>query len=147
MQALFCMENDPQVWVYGDLDEAPYTWEQMDRFVRTAPRGVAEQGQLRLVIELGGRVVGTVDLYGYEPLGRQAWVGILVWPAELRGRGIGLAALGLLVEGDWGVERFLARVDSTNGASCGLFRRAGFGLREQEGEHLIFECTVKTEQG
>ena len=125
-QALFCMENDPEVWRYSEGSEAPYTWEQIEGFVLGAPRDLAVEGQLRLVIEYGGRVAGAVDLYGYD--GREAWVGVLVWPGELRGRGVGVAALGALVE--WarkeGIEVLRAQVGEGNEGSRRLFAGAGF---------------------
>lgn len=130
VQALFCMENDPEVWRYTDQGDAPYTWEQIKHFVHTAPRDLTILGQLRLVIESEGRVVGTVDWYGYDPDLAQAWVGVLVWPAELRGRGVGRAALRQLLhqvdQGQWPVERLLAQVDPENQASLRLFRSVGF---------------------
>lgn len=130
VQALFCIENDPQVWRYTDQGDAPYTWEQIEHFVRTAPRDLHTQSQLRLLVECDNRVVGTVDLYGYDPQQAQTWVGVLVWPAERRGQGIGRAALEQLVE--WVgqtqplVHRLLAQVDPDNQASLWLFRSVGF---------------------
>lgn len=130
VQALFCMENDPQTWQFTRGSEAPYSRAQIEYFVCQAPRSLTRDGQLRLIVECGGEVVGAVDLYDYHASSRTAWVAVLVYPASLRGRGIGAAALTALVDrcrgGQWGVDRLRAEIGAGNEASAALFAAAGF---------------------
>lgn len=130
VQALFCMENDPQTWQFTRGSEAPYSRAQIEYFVCQAPRSLTRDGQLRLIVECQGEVVGAVDLYDYDATQRMAWVAVLVYPASLRGRGIGAAALAELVDrcrgGQWGVDRLRAEIGAGNEASAALFAAAGF---------------------
>lgn len=129
-ELMYAWENDCGVWsVSGTL--APFSRRQIERFIeREQDADLLRTGQLRLVVEslAGGRAVGLVDLFDFDPLNRRAGVGILVAAGE-RCRGYASDAVALLCR--YGAERLLlhqlwCEVTDGNEASLRLFRAAGF---------------------
>ena len=71
---------------------------------------------------------GCVDLYNYDPLNRRAAVGIMV-ANEYRRQGYALAMLHelqVLASTNYQLHTLYADIASSNSASLGLFRKAGY---------------------
>lgn len=101
--------------------------------LRARRAAVLEAGLPYLVAQLGGEVAGYAYASGYRSRsGYRYTIEDSVYVAEgLRGRGVGNALLGALLErcesGPW--RQMLAVIgDSGNAASVALHRRHGFGL-------------------
>jgi RimJ/RimL family protein N-acetyltransferase len=80
------------------------------------------------VVEHAGEAVGTIALYDLSDDARTAAWGRFAIAPERRGRGIGAAALGLLLEHarDLGVRRLRCEVLAANQPADTLYRRLGF---------------------
>ena len=129
LEFLFALENDPSTWGVSDT-LAPVSRHALREYLAHAIADFYAVRQLRLVIttEIGGRAVGVVDLFDYDPLHQRAGVGIIILAGEQR-RGYARQALDLLMNHAREVLRLhqvYATVGADNTASMRLFRAAGF---------------------
>jgi len=94
--ALYCWENDSDLWRYG-CSLRPYSKFELSGYLADAVRDITETRQLRLmaVEKSSGLQVGAVDFYDYDPVNRRAGVGALI-DADMRGKGYGCEALEML---------------------------------------------------
>ncbi|AII52616.1 GNAT family N-acetyltransferase [Hymenobacter sp. APR13] len=134
---LYALENDPAVWSVSDT-LAPVSRYTLRQYLDSAAADFHEVRQLRLVLcgTATGAAVGTVDIFGFEPLHQRAGVGIVVLP-EHRRHGYAQAALALLLPYARQVlqlHQLHCTIAADNAASLELFAAAGFrtvGTRQQ----------------
>ncbi len=130
LDLLYTIENDETMWDVSD-NPLPYSRYALRQYLAEQPRDIHEARELRLAVveKATGEAVGLVDLVNYSPADRRAEVCIAVL-REKRGRGIGLAALGVLEQyaGHYlGIRMLYALVSCTNNPLCHkLFLRAGY---------------------
>ncbi|NVO31376.1 GNAT family N-acetyltransferase [Hymenobacter lapidiphilus] len=137
LEFLYQLENDPAVWGVSDT-LAPVSRHVLRQYLDSAAADFFEVRQLRLVLEdsASGAAVGTLDLYGFEPLHQRAGVGITVLASHRR-RGYAQAALVLLLPYARQVLRLhqlYCTIGVDNEASQRLFAAVGFarvGLRRE----------------
>ncbi|UOQ72460.1 GNAT family N-acetyltransferase [Hymenobacter cellulosilyticus] len=132
---LYALENDPSIWGVSDT-LAPVSRFALRQYLQHATADWYEVRQMRLVICVAEKSVGTLDLFNFEPLHQRAGVGITIL-AEVRRQGYAQAALELLL----GYARHTLRlhqlyctVAADNTASLQLFEQAGFrqvGVRKE----------------
>ncbi|SDY52280.1 GNAT family N-acetyltransferase [Hymenobacter psychrophilus] len=127
---LYQLENDPAVWGVSDT-LAPVSRHVLRQYLDSAAADFFEVRQLRLVLEdsASGAAVGTLDLFGFEPLHQRAGVGITVLAGHRR-HGYARAALELLQPYARQVLRLhqlFCTIGADNEASLQLFAAAGFG--------------------
>jgi RimJ/RimL family protein N-acetyltransferase len=94
------------------------------------------EGGVEFVIEVDGRPVGRIGLFGEDPLARHAEVGVgLV--AEARGRGYGTEAMRMMCEFAFfrrNLRRLVLEVLASNAAAIASYRKVGFveeGVRRE----------------
>ena len=127
VELLYLWENDPEVWrVSGTL--APLSLERIARFVEEQSYEILATRQMRLIVEVEGVAVGSVDIYEYDPINRRFGLGILIY-AERRRQGYARAAIEAV--GRYGVEtlgikQMWASIAEDNEASILLFESCGF---------------------
>ena len=134
---LYALENDPAVWSVSDT-LAPVSRHTLRQYLDGAAADFHAVRQLRLMLcaTATGAAVGTVDLFGFEPLHQRAGVGILVLAGHRR-RGYARAALALLQPYARQVLRLHqlhCTIAANNLASLKVFREAGYariGLRRE----------------
>jgi len=137
LEFLYALENDPAIWGVSDT-LAPVSRHALKQYLAHAGADFFEVRQLRLVIcaTADSRPVGTLDLFGFEPLHQRAGVGITVL-ASARRHGFARAALALLLpyaRQTLRLHQLFCTVAADNTASLRLFRQAGFqrvGVRRE----------------
>ncbi|UYZ62930.1 GNAT family N-acetyltransferase [Hymenobacter weizhouensis] len=137
LEFLYALENDPSVWGVSDT-LAPVSRHVLRQYLDSAAADFFEVRQLRLVIEetRTRQALGTLDIFGFEPLHQRAGIGITVLASHRR-RGVARAALGLVVPYARQVLRLHqlhCTIGADNRASLRLFRAAGFwrvGVRRE----------------
>lgn len=97
---------------------------EFDRNAHDPPADVLE-----FLIQVDGRAVGDIDLFGIDERNRRATVGIGIWRADDRGNGYGYDALRTLVR--WAFEHLnLHRIelscDPENAPALRVYERCGF---------------------
>ncbi len=121
-------ENNPDNLLMGNT-MTPFSRFFLEQYILGARNNIYEDRQLRMVIEdPGGRVVGLLDLFDFEPHHRRAAVGILIGNGY-RGKGYASEALDLLIEyagGVLGLKQLYATADTGNNSSKTLFLKKGF---------------------
>lgn len=129
---MYTWENDCDIWLVSGTTE-PFSHYQMQRFVERHQDtvGVLCDGQLRLIVETlpGGKPVGAIDLFEYDPIHRRAGIGILIYERSDRGRGYASDALETLcryTHDTLRTHQLWCTVGADNEASLRLFRSAGF---------------------
>jgi RimJ/RimL family protein N-acetyltransferase len=99
--------------------------------------GTAEDGAASFVVDLDGAAVGSAALFAFDPLVHHAEAGISLLP-EVRGRGVGTAAIGQLVEFGF-VRRNLRRIHlqaiASNARALRAYEKAGFVEEGRLREH------------
>lgn len=110
------IHREPEVVRWWDVPEDGFPWSD-------------DPEQTRLTIELDGRVVGMIQ-FGEEltPRYRHATIDLFLDPA-LHGRGLGTAAVGMLVErlfGELGHHRVTIDPAAANVAAVRAYEKAGF---------------------
>ena len=81
------------------------------------------------VDDRNGQVVGALDLFEFDPLNGRAGIGLLIYPADARGKGYAKDAVSTVCRYGREVLRLhqlWCNVGATNKASLALFRDAGF---------------------
>ena len=94
LKFLYTIENDPDIWSLG-TPAAPYSCYFLKQYIAMQSGEAFTNETLRLVIEVGQRPVGLVDLFNYDEIGRSAEVGIAILKSE-RGKGYSSEALTLM---------------------------------------------------
>lgn len=126
---LYRWENDTALWGAGTTI-TPYSRYQLRRFIADSSHDIYQDKQLRLMVVLTGtkQVVGTIDLFDFDPFHGRAEVGVLV-ATENRRQQIASEALGLQAEYAFGflkVNQLYAYIPVSNAASLSLFYKVGY---------------------
>ncbi|QHL88764.1 GNAT family N-acetyltransferase [Nibribacter ruber] len=126
---LYLFENDTALWPVS-LSVAPFSKDMLRQYLDNALSDIYATRQLRFMVCLqeSGKVIGTIDLFDFEPLHQRAGLGIAL-VAEHRGRGYGQEALELLVDyarQTLQLHQLYCSVAVSNMGSRRMFELAGF---------------------
>lgn len=130
VELLYMWENDPQVWrVSGAV--APVSRERLLNFIEEQTYDLYATRQMRLVVEVNGVAVGSVDIFDFDPQHLRFGIGVLIYAPEDRRRGYAREAIDQLKEyalGTLNLKQIWATVAEDNVASRALFEACGFEL-------------------
>jgi RimJ/RimL family protein N-acetyltransferase len=134
---LFQLAADLDTWEErGPSSPAPLTRAAFDVKLARAAED-PDPGTVRFVIEVDGSPVGNVSLFGIDELAQHAEIGIGLLP-EARGRGIGTAAIGQIIEFAF-VRRNHRRLHleaiASNLGAIRVYEKAGFVVEGRQREH------------
>jgi diamine N-acetyltransferase len=129
---LYEWENDPENWRVSNTI-TPFSRHILRKYIESAHLDIYESRQLRLMIDRLGRekaeVIGTVDLFDFDPLNLRAGIGILIARKEDRMKGLASEALSLLIDYAFDslhLHQLYCNISVDNEASMVLFRKFGF---------------------
>jgi diamine N-acetyltransferase len=143
---LFSVENDTAGWELSNT-QAPFSKHILKQYLANAHQDIYEVKQLRLVItqKAGGKVLGFIDLFEFDPKNRRAGVGLMLVANE-RNKGFGKEALQLLCEyaiAAFDLHQLFANITSDNLASIALFEKQGFSRIGNKKDWIISEGNYK----
>lgn len=125
---LYVWENDVEVWrVSGTI--APLSYERIARFVEEQSYDLNTTRQMRLIVEVEGRAVGSVDIFDFEPQHQRFGLGVLIYAQDDRRCGYARAAIDAVVEyarDVLGLRQVWAMIAVDNAPSIALFESLGF---------------------
>lgn len=129
LQYLYQWENDTRMWEYGNT-LSPFSRYVLHNYIESASRDIYDVKQLRLmvVIKETEAVMGTVDLYDFDPYHGRVGVGILLDDA-IQGKGYGMEALSLVKDYAFSflhLNQLYAFIPWNNLPSLRLFKRSGY---------------------
>ena len=131
---IYKWENDPENWLVSNTS-VPFSKHVLKKYIENAHLDIYEARQLRLMISLLDQqgndldVIGTIDLFDFDPFHRRAGVGILIAKKESRKKGLASEALSILI--DYAFEtlhlhQLYCNIAVKNAPSLKLFRKFGF---------------------
>ena len=136
LEVLYLWENDPDVWrVSGTL--APVSRDRLARFISEQSYDIYATRQMRLIVDVDGVMVGSVDIFDFEPLHRRFGVGILIYADEHRRKGYARQVIELIkkyARNTLDLKQIWATIDEDNPASIALFEGCGFVLSARRRE-------------
>lgn len=138
LEVLYLWENDPDVWrVSGTL--APVSRDRLARFISEQCYDLYATRQMRLIVDVDGVMVGSVDIFDFEPLHRRFGIGILIYADEHRRRGYASRVIELIKEyarTTLDLKQIWVTIDEDNPASIALFENCGFRLSARRKEWI-----------
>jgi RimJ/RimL family protein N-acetyltransferase len=138
LDMLFEIAADLETWEERNPEPPrPYPREQFDARLARAAGAEAAGEAVSFVVDWDGAAVGSASLFNFDLFARHAEAGINL-QADVRGRGIGTAAIGQLVEFGF-VRRNLRRIHlqaiASNAAAIRAYEKAGFVVEGRQREH------------
>ena len=129
LDKLYLWENDASLWEMGST-LSPYSRFELKQYIAEAGHDLYDRKQLRFIIELkeSDTIVGSIDLYDFDPHHRRAGVGLLIDTAHQR-KGYAKIALKLLIHYAFSfikIHQLYAYIPVTNTPSLHLFEQSGF---------------------
>ena len=128
LDVLYKWENDPSIWKVSNT-QAPFSRFVLEQYLVNAHEDIFTAKQVRLMIcEKGGKPVGTIELFDFDPLNARVGVGIFVEEKE-QGQGYAQEALKVLVDYCFEillVKQVYCNISSSNEKSLHLFKKLGF---------------------
>ena len=130
IEPMYLWENDPEVWRVGGTT-APLSIQRIAQFVEEQSYDLYATKQMRLIIEVEGIAVGTLDILDFDPQHLRFGIGILIYAPEARGKGYAHAAIEAIktyARDTLALKQIWASVAADNKASIALFEGSGFEL-------------------
>lgn len=129
LDALYLLENDTSLWQFGSTT-TPLSRFALRDFIERCSEPVFDTRQLRLVIERkeDAQLIGTIDLYDFDPQHRRAGVGVCI-DGRFQRQGYATGALEILKSYCFEIlnlHQIYAFVPEKNLPSLSLFCRCGF---------------------
>ena len=128
LELLYLWENDPEVWrVSGTL--SPISRERLARFIEEQNYDLYATRQMRLIIEADGTMVGSVDIFDFDPQHRRLGIGILIYQESDRRKGYAKEAINAIIEygrNTLNLKQIWANIAADNITSIALFESCGF---------------------
>jgi diamine N-acetyltransferase len=129
---LYEWENDTSVWKVSNT-LVPFSRFQLEEYVLNTHHDIYATKQLRLMIDLpeerdGGKSIGTIDLFDFDPVHLRAGVGILI-REQYRRKGFASEALELFIRFAFDTLRLhqlYCNISPENLNSVRLFEKHGF---------------------
>ena len=146
LDVLFRIAAELDTWEERNTSApAPLTRERFEARLASITDSDTAGDTVSFVVDVGGTVVGSASLFGYDSFARHAEAGISL-VREARGRGIGTAAIVQLVEFGF-VRRNLRRIHlqaiASNAAAIRAYEKAGFVIEGRQRQHAWVRGTYE----
>lgn len=128
-QILYEWENDAEVWKVSNT-LVPFSMHLLEIYVNSA-QDIYLNKQLRFMICLKDKAIGTIDLFDYEPFHQRAGVGIIIADKSQRQKGYASEALGIIVDYCFSIlflHQLYCNIESSNEQSLKLFLAKDFSI-------------------
>lgn len=137
LDLLYECENDQSVWKISNT-QTPFSRDILTQYLEIAHQDIYTTKQLRLLICLNTtrEVIGTVDLFEFDPAHARVGVGILVFE-KFRNNGFAFEAIQLLKQYAFDVllvKQLYCNIAASNEKSIALFEKCSFekiGIKKQ----------------
>lgn len=110
---------------------APLSKHLLEKYLESAHHDVFATRQLRLMIEARefNKLVGTIELFDFDPLNLRSGTGIVIAEKNERGKGFAKAAMEMLIKYSFEVlflNQLFCNIAADNDDSLALFKKLGF---------------------
>jgi len=138
LDVLYRIENDRELWDVG-VTNVPYSRYLLHNYISQATGDIYADGQVRLMIEHEGTVVGIADLVNFDARNLRAEVGLVI-EASRRRQGYALDSLRQLASYAQQVlhlHQLYAIIGEDNSSAIALFEKAGYKKTAEMPEWLF----------
>ncbi len=128
LEFLYQWENDTDIWQISNT-VTPFSRFVLKQYLENQAEDIFTAKQLRLVIEVNSKPIGTIDLFDFDPINHRAGVGVLI--ANQSDRNKGYASEALLLLKDYAftklqLNQLYCNILENNASSIHLFENLGF---------------------
>lgn len=131
LELLYLWENNADVWRVSNT-HTPLSKFALANYIKSNDRDIWETKEMRLIIEDENHLpLGTVELFDFDPYHGRAGVGIIVYDASQRRKGIASEAMEIIMSyalTELGLAQLYANIAASNEPSLQLFHKLGFEL-------------------
>ncbi len=129
LEILYKWENDTSIW-YLSNTLTPFSKHLLQEYILSADQDIFAVKQLRMMIAKNDdqKVVGSIDLFDFDPANQRAGIGILI-DSEFQHLGFAKESVALLLTYCFeilGLHQVFCNITSDNLNSIALFEKAGF---------------------
>jgi diamine N-acetyltransferase len=131
IEVLYEWENNHELWHLSNT-LTPVSRFVLEQYVMSAQQDIYSAKQLRLMInkkdEKGKSVIGSIDLFDFDPPNKRAGIGIMIIKSEQK-KGFASEALKVMINYCFNtlhLHQIYCNIESDNTASLSLFQNAGF---------------------
>lgn len=128
LELLYQWENNIDVWQISNT-VTPFSKYILKQYLENQSDDIFTAKQLRLVIEVDFKPIGTIDLFDYDPINHRAGVGVLIASQSDRNKGYATESLALLKEYAFNklqLNQLYCNILEDNQNSIRLFENLGF---------------------
>jgi len=139
---LYQWENDAAMWEYSDTHN-PLSQRALRDYIASSQHDIFKDGQLRLIIEKQGFVIGAADLFDFDGRNRKAALGLYIAP-QWQGQHIAHIVVKMMEHyafGTLNLHQLYAVVGERNDACKTLFRDLGY-----DGNAILRDWICQNEQ-
>ena len=148
IELIYTWENDPEIWEVSHT-LVPYSKYILALYIKNADKDIYESKQLRLMIDTtGGKTIGAIDLFDFDPYHSRAGIGLLIHKEEDRSKGYASAALELLISYSFyklNIHQLYVNIEAGNNISLSLFKKHGFKICGTKNDWLRTDSGWKDE--
>lgn len=135
LEYIFKWENDTTIWAVSNT-LTPFSRYVVKQYIENSHLDIFESKQLRLIIEAkfnghANKVVGSVDIFDFDPHNQRAGLGILIAETKDRGNGFAKETLKLLMDYCFNtllLNQLYCNIAEDNKISLNLFKSTGFSI-------------------
>lgn len=129
LETLYECENNTAVWKVSNT-QTPFSKYVLEQYLESSHQDIYTTKQLRLMICINDskEIIGTIDLFEFEPAHERVGVGILIFE-PFRNKGFAFDALNCLKQYAFEilmVNQLFCNISSSNHESIKLFEKLGF---------------------
>ncbi|MFC2086738.1 GNAT family N-acetyltransferase [Bacteroidota bacterium] len=141
IETLYRWENDPSIWRLSNTI-TPFSKDILSKFIKSAHLDIYQNKQFRFMIESikePGKVVGTIDLFEFDPHHSRIGVGILIKEEKDRQKGYAKNAIQVLLKYCFEilmVHQVFCNISAANEVSLNLFKNLGFEVSGNKKEWI-----------
>ncbi|PLX23076.1 MAG: GNAT family N-acetyltransferase [Marinilabiliales bacterium] len=151
VELIYQLENDSSIWQLSNTF-TPFSRHVIRQFIENSHQDIFQLKQLRLMIEKTdekkNKIIGTIDLFDFDPIHKRAGIGILIAKSEDRKKGYASDALDTLINYSFytlQLHQLYCNITEDNTDSLSLFQSKGFQLIGTKRDWLIFPKVKKDE--
>lgn len=148
---IYTWENDSSVWQLSNTF-TPFSRYVVKQYIENSHQDIFQLKQLRLMIEKMDedniKVIGSIDLFDFEPMHKRAGIGILIANESDRKKGYASDALDILIKYSFHtlqLHQLYCNITEDNLNSLNLFQSKGFKLIGTKRDWLLFPKSKKDE--
>lgn len=130
LELVYQWENNSNIWKVSQT-LSPFSRHTLSQYLANAHQDIFTAKQLRLMVELNNKAIGTIELFDFDPYNLRAGIGIWIADESERRKGYAKEALVLMIEYAFQqlhLNQLYCNIAADNNISINLFSALDFML-------------------